>query len=356
MVISRNNSVCLDAVRSAAALTVFLHHCAWLGLDGGHLAWFRRDVGHSAVVIFFVLSGYVIAASVRPGMTGLEYATKRAARIYSVAIPALVLTLLIDLSARHWHLASTGPAYELNRPWLYGLISLVFAGDFWTLGVPAFSNNPYWSLDYEVWYYVAFGVAVFARGAWRWAGLCLVLALMGPKLWLLFPIWLGGAALLRLQQARPLPRPAARIVAATAIIAILLVKALHIEDPLNAFGEGLIDFPLRFSQWYLGDSFVGVLAMALVYALGSAEIAFPPAVQRPIVSLAKTSFSLYLVHYPLLMLFAALLPGQGGAAILLALGGSLCFGATFEHRNELLRRTLTMMLSSRSTFQYTKFN
>ena len=102
MAISKSESTSLDLLRFTAAMTVFLHHANWLHLDDGALSWFRRDVGHSAVVIFFVLSGYLIAATVRAGDTAIDYAIKRASRVYSVAVPAVLLTMAIDIAARHW--------------------------------------------------------------------------------------------------------------------------------------------------------------------------------------------------------------------------------------------------------------
>ncbi|GAC1342742.1 MAG: acyltransferase [Acetobacteraceae bacterium] len=349
MAIAKSASVSLDLLRGAAALTVFLHHANWLGLDGGALAWFRRDVGHSAVVIFFVLSGYVIAATLRRGEGAVGYGIKRASRVYSVAVPAVVLTLLLDLASVHWQLPVNLPEYELHKPLVYVAVALAFAGDLWTLAVPAFSDNPYWSLNYEVWYYAAFGVAAFARGPWRVVGVGLVLAIMGPKLWLLFPIWLAGAWLFHRQQRRPLAERPARLVAVAAIALFLIVKALHVEEAINDAAAPILAAwpPLRFSQWFLGDYLVGVLTVALVYALGSTNVVFPLAVQRAIVGLAKVSFSLYLMHFPLLQFFAAMLPGTGPLPVVLALLGAVAFGLVFEPQRDLWRRVLTSSFAPR---------
>ena len=341
--ISKSESTSLDLLRFTAALTVFLHHANWLRLDWGALAWFRRDVGHSAVVIFFVLSGYVIAATLRPSTTPIDYFIKRASRIYSVAVPAVLLTMAIDLACQRWGIATPAPAYQLHHPLRYAGLGLVFGGDLWTLAEPLFSNQPYWSLDYEVWYYVAFGVFAFARGAWRWAGLLLVLGIMGPKLWFLFPIWIGGVLVLRAQQRWSLEQGPARAIAVAAILAILALKAFHIEDPINEAGAALaaavLPISLRFSQWYLGDMLLGVIAMALVFAIRDVNLSYPRRLQRFISGGARLSFGLYLMHFPLLAFFGALVPGP--AAIVLALLGALSFAAMFEPQKDRLRRLLT---------------
>ncbi len=345
MVISRNASVALDLLRGSAALTVFIHHCEQHGLDGGLFAWARGDVGHSAVVIFFVLSGYVIASTLSPDATALDFAIRRMSRIYSVAVPAIVFSWMADLAVSRIDPALLTHGYQLAKPWIYVGLALTFSGDSWALGESLFSNGAYWSLNYEVWYYVAFGVFAFARGAWRVVGFLLVLALTGPKLWLLFPIWLGGAMVSRLQQVRPLSIGPARLCVAASIALLWVAKVWQWEQAINGFMGDLTGgwggwHMLRFSQWFLGDHLIGGLTMVLVYALGSAEFRIPPLLRRPIVGLASVSFSLYLLHGPLIVLFESLLPGQGWATIVLTLACSLGLGALIEPQRTRVRRML----------------
>lgn len=92
----RETSVYLDLIRCCAAGVVFLGHIGTQNLGGG-LFWQFSAYGAAAVVLFFVLSGYVIAdASARRPTTGRVYATARAARLYSVVVPALALTAGLD--------------------------------------------------------------------------------------------------------------------------------------------------------------------------------------------------------------------------------------------------------------------
>ena len=90
----RGFSVYLDAVRVVACLIVFAHHlalnfgCYKPAASGcGTLGWLIPfHAGHSAVVVFFVLSGYVISYVASERETTLQqYALSRCARIYSVA-------------------------------------------------------------------------------------------------------------------------------------------------------------------------------------------------------------------------------------------------------------------------------
>ena len=155
-------SAFLDLLRTLAALTVFLSHLSSQGYGGEILA----DVGaqaHTAVVAFFVLSGFVISWAAQRDGSAREYILNRAARIYSVVLPAIALTWVIDKFLILHHPDVISSTYQHDALWKYLPLFLTFSTDFWFLSENAFSNVPYWSLCYEVWYYVLFGV-LFSGG------------------------------------------------------------------------------------------------------------------------------------------------------------------------------------------------
>src|SRR6202012_2884676 len=117
---STNASVLLDLVRAIAALLVCLEHWRNLlyvnyGQIAGHRALFAvpyvmTDAGHQAVVIFFVLSGYLISGSVfrmtqRGEWSWKLYLTHRLVRLLIVLVPALVLGAMLDSTGLRLHLA-----------------------------------------------------------------------------------------------------------------------------------------------------------------------------------------------------------------------------------------------------------
>ena len=105
---NKETSIYLDAVRFIAALAVFFSHVGARIYSGGFL-WQANSAGTPAVVIFFVLSGFVIGyVSGRRETSGSAYFVARAARLYSVVIPTLLLTAGLD-----WAGAYADPAaYE----------------------------------------------------------------------------------------------------------------------------------------------------------------------------------------------------------------------------------------------------
>ena len=97
---NRPTSLYLDLMRPIAALVVMLSHVSQTTLTDGQMEVFAYT-GTEAVDVFFVLSGFVIAhvCATREG-GWRDYAISRATRIYSVAMPALLLTAAVDAIGR----------------------------------------------------------------------------------------------------------------------------------------------------------------------------------------------------------------------------------------------------------------
>ena len=135
----------IEALRGFAALFVVWHHVIVFTkmLDPGYTPsgiWSYYPSGHFSVLIFFVLSGYVIGISNKIPLTWAttgEYLKKRLIRIY----PIFLFTLLLTLAVRTLHFDVLTIAG--NVALLQGLV----AADINPLG---------WSLNYEVLYYIIF--------------------------------------------------------------------------------------------------------------------------------------------------------------------------------------------------------
>ena len=89
-----------------------------------------------------------------------------------------------------------------------------------------------------------------------------------------------------------------------------------------------------------------VVACNLLGAAGVASRISLRRVERPVRWLAGLTFSLYLLHYPLLHLFASLLPGdpvsawRGAALAALTLGAVAALAAVTERRKDRARRVV----------------
>lgn len=350
----RDLSAFLDLLRTLAALTVFLSHLSTQGYGGEILA----DVGaqaHTAVVAFFVLSGFVISWAARRDGSAQEFIMNRAARIYSVALPAIALTLVIDNFLISHHPEVIGSTYQHDALWKYLPLFLTFSTDFWFLSENALSNVPYWSLCYEVWYYVLFGVLFFGRPPRSRIIALAVLLLVGPRLWLLWPVWLLGACLHRLT---PLPRNASRILALASVLLLIALRVTGVETTLNDLLDqatgGFAKTHLRYSQFFLGDYLSAAAIAGLIHAARGADMSLLVLLKKPIGATASVSFSMYLTHYPLLLLFGSFFQGQTVLIGLLTLVSIIVFAAVFEHHKAVFRRafaaiwSLKVLMSSRA--------
>ncbi|MCO6419584.1 acyltransferase [Siccirubricoccus sp. KC 17139] len=302
-------SIYLDAIRLAAALVVFVGHISGARFTGG-LFWQVGPYMDEAVTIFFVMSGFVIGHVVFDRReSAAAYAINRAARIASVAVPALMATLLLDTLGRAVNPGLYGAWWgfsDQDLPLQY-LTSLLFVNQIWYLKLIPGSNLPYWSLGYEVWYYAIFGAAVFVRGRARYAAVLLLCAACGPAMLALFPVWLLGLLAQRLAAANRLPAgPGLALFLAT-----LLGLGLYL--PYQNGHPGLIPtLPEVFAQpRATHDYLTGLLVAANLVAFRAAAAWLGPLLLpfgRAIRWAAGATFTLYLFHLPVAQFLAALIP------------------------------------------------
>lgn len=295
--LSPSTSLFLDLLRIIAAGLVFAGHCAqfWAGA--------RHGPGHQAVVIFFVLSGFVITWSTARSQRRdvRRYVSARLARLYSVVIPAILLTIVLQ---RVGEFVNPGFYSALDRGHepLRWALTAAYAQNVWFLSASPATNTPFWSLSYEFAYYALFGAAVFARTtAWRIFLLLAIAAVAGPNIVLLFPCWLVGALVSAFPLAAP-PRlaiPGFAIAAASAILAAIYLPEYPVQVGYR---------PLFFSGAFVTDWLLALPIAAAIWCFAAAFPAeWPPNWLRRVIRYgADHTFSLYLYHYPLILLVAAI--------------------------------------------------
>jgi peptidoglycan/LPS O-acetylase OafA/YrhL len=361
--VNRSFSRYLDALRAAAALTVFVSHFAYARFSGGAYQWIRTlNVGSDAVIVFFVLSGFIIDFTADEKDTAVgQFVFSRATRVYSVAIPGLFLTLICDqIGSRFFPAAYSGWWYEGTRLPLRIVTALTFTNELWFEHLRPGTNGPYWSLTYEVWYYAIFAALRYGVAPWR-AAIAGALALIaGPKILLLAPSFALGVWVRRTTREREHPgRARALLYAAAAPCLYPALLLLGMPGELRSVTEAVVgaDFvrtALGFSDEFLWNGVIGglfALHLIGVHALLSerrAEARSDLGERAGALAryLAGGSFSLYLVHYPALQLAACLLPGDARSparqAFLIAgvLAFCLGFAALFERRLPELRTFL----------------
>ena len=303
-------SIYLDLVRFLAAVTVFLSHTADRRYSGGVL-WQISPMGPEAVMVFFVLSGFVITYAVEEReRSARTFVINRMARIYSVTIPALALTFLLDPIGRAVtpQLYLGWPDYAPNQVTWQVLNSILFTNQIWFNHVQPGTIGPYWSMGFEVSYYIAFGVAIFAPRRWAIAGALAVMFVAGPNIAVLFPIWLLGVACYRLCAKYPLGARAGLLLWILSSIAIAIVEFLPADRQLPI---GTISFSPERLRSIVHFYVVAFLFAAHVVGFRGASPALAAPLKlfmRPIRWVGQRTFALYLFHEPIMQFVVAVAP------------------------------------------------
>jgi peptidoglycan/LPS O-acetylase OafA/YrhL len=366
-IIRKEFSTYLDVVRFTAAMAVFASHLifprfttspAYVGAMGG-----------VAVAWFFVLSGYVIAYVAHEKETTLkQYAASRLARVYSVAIPAILLTMMIDLYLTHHGANETElSSYEYRKLWKYLPVFLVFGSNVGGFQAQVFGNGPFWSLSYEVWYYIAFATLFYLRGVRRLIFGAAALAILGFPALLYFPIWVLGATIYFCRQRISIaPNTAAigALGAGLAFFGLLFINAYDYADSvINGALHGWPRLHLHNSSRFPSFYAAGLLAGANIFFGQYCRLNFlsNQQVKNVIVYLASFTFAIYLSHMPLINLWSLVIrpnprsPLDFITVASLILFSCWCFGFVSEKQKErwrgLFRRILNMPDTSLSKFK-----
>ena len=302
--ISPSLSRTLDLLRSLAAFLVVVNHVGEAlfhfedGLDLFNLFAFQLFyLGHQGVMILFVVSGFLVGRAAmqciaKSGQGMVDYAVDRMTRIYVVLIPALVIGFLSDQILAHVY---SGPefSYVKDRTDL-----LIFMGNLvglQTMFVPTFgSNGPLWSLACELWYYLMFPtflLVIFGKGL---RVRLVALVILSASLVTVSDVVLRYGVIWCLGLFCWLPR---RRLAPKWLAWILLVCCLA-----SANNEYL---------WSRGWGFTHIVATALCVALIINSCRHDQTISKAKAGaiskfFAKFTYSLYLYHYPPLMIVVAM--------------------------------------------------
>lgn len=347
-------SIYLDIFRFLAALGVFLSHAAQHSAAPGVLP--AVPIDHKLVIIFFVISGYVITASAsRPDRTLANYSADRIARLSSVVVPALLLTYVLDGIGSRF---SPDLYSFIDQRWqsLRLLANLCYCQQIWFLCVNPSSNTPMWSLGYEFWYYVLFGALIFVRSKWaKILSLLVISAFIGPKILLLLPAWAIGSLAYHWRNRWQCPYGAAWLL--FIVTGLATVLAITFEDQLGLSNGKSGQPPLYYSSNYGGDLIFALIVASHFVCCGmlSRHITRdlePYKAVKFVRWMASHTFSLYLYHAPLLFFLRAITKydPHNLYAVLAAMAGTLLIIAGLskitEERYPVLRTWLRQWLGS----------
>jgi peptidoglycan/LPS O-acetylase OafA/YrhL len=293
----------IDGLRAIAVLAVILYHAEIPGFGGGYVG----------VDVFYVISGYLItqllAESAQQPLRSLlkEFYLRRGRRI----LPALFVTSTIVAAAAAaiflpWDLATFGRYLAATPVFLTNVTA-------WTQGGGYFSSKllhtpiaHFWSIAVEEQFYVFYPLTIALIGRWlprlqrqalmALAATSFVICIWGfyrapaasyflapPRAWEL----LLGGVLATSGQRSPKSRMANELLAVAALVALAWV--------IEKYGDNI-----RYPGWY---AIVPCAASAILIQTGrqGSTLVRKLLSFRPLVFTGLISYSLYLWHYPVLV-------------------------------------------------------
>jgi len=304
------SSIYLDMLRIIAALTVFFYHVYFLRYPNDYVTHILDKLSHLAVIVFFVISGYVIAYTTSRKISTLNnYLIVRLSKLVSVVLPALVITGIIQFILKMYFPNILG-FFVKGLSFSHYIISGVFCNEIWFYSAAPALNTPLWSLSYEFWYYIIFGLFYYRSGGFKsFVPGILACVVAGPKILLLMPIWLFGYFAYKLSPRINIKSSIRWII----VFCILLITAalIKIITPVAQLGIYPLVYANQFStDWIIGFSIALSFWFLPLHSAGVNQI-FYKAVRAG----AELTFPLYVLHFPLIILWNAAFNTTNGVLI-----------------------------------------
>jgi len=282
----------LQAGRGIAALAVVFYHSGLAARDfsGNSKAYDILSYGRLGVDFFFVLSGFIIYHSTVGKRRSLrDYAIARFRRVYLPYFPVGIAMALLYLSLPHdTHVWSWLPTLTLAPVDTHPALAVA------------------WTLQHEILFYILFGLFYFSGilpiGMAVWAACILLLGKHLPFADINLEFFFGIAAAILYRDGR-------------------VHRLLYLAAPVFLGVWILLGHDETHRVW------VGAAAACLVASLAQTERK-GMAVPRSLILLGAASYSLYLVHDPIVSVVARVVPGAW--IIVSSLAASLLGGFAYH--------------------------
>lgn len=317
-------SIILDFIRAVAASIVAFGHVRGgmfpaypqLPLDNqtpiNFFLFFITRLGMEAVIVFFVLSGYLVGGNAliefrKQKFKFSSYIIKRLSRMYVVVIPALILGGICDIIRINF----TSNQHLIENLSAINLLSNCFFLQ--AIVTPAFGSNlPLWTISCEFWYYILWALLILLaarfieyitiknkKNAFLFIGIllvCIAVTSFIPFGFLkYFPIWILGAAI------RLIP------ISKMKDLSIKHIGLLVFSTLILVVATAYSNLKMALTGYYL----VGVCFSLLLILISSLNLQVFKAlflkIKNPVKLLSEFSFSLYALHYPFQLLIFSII-------------------------------------------------
>lgn len=288
----------LEVCRGLAAIYVVLHHSRQML---PHVIQPLLLFGQEAVILFFLLSGFVIHYnySIKQGFDRKDFLWKRFVRIYPIFIFVMILSMVLNVAA------GSRQAHMDTLTFFYNLIGLQDSqlqkpG----IGYATFGDNdPLWSLGYEVWFYLFYALT----GSKNFNRSLIIVTVIAVAAGLLFsfypgkayltllylPIWWLGAAIAQAsltQRIRPF---------VSGMLVTLLALGSYVGGSFEQIRSSTSSIGLH--PFIEVRHFAAAIVFAVIWMMAQKWLSMKHFKwMEPLAILAPISYGVYIVHVPLL--------------------------------------------------------
>lgn len=317
--LSNNNIKFLDFLRGFASLIVLFSHSYQIIIApvNHSLIGIIGLIAQFSVMVFFVLSGFLISNSISKLLTSTSYSSlpkfflfsiyfkKRVNRIYPPLIFSLFFTFIIYLIFKFTYNSSGFFLYNYNFVARDGvlldfqsfIVSFFFLNGFIVNNIS--SNASLWSLPYEFWYYIILGVVLifFSRLSF-FIGLIILFSLSVFKIsfFIYFLVWLSGCIIAIIHNNNRSISTyffyvfALLLTITFALSCFYILSSFDANHPSDLPGKIIVLF-----NFFSGLSF-SLLLYFLIKRNFSINIPF-------LINSSHYSYTLYLIHFPVILLY-----------------------------------------------------
>lgn len=284
-------SYSFDTIRAFSAFIVTIAH-GWQFFINNHFPLLKGSIGifsQGAVAVFFAMSGFLIGKSIQLNIIRnnsflpAEYFSSRARRIYPPLLLSILLLFFLSLVV-----PLTGVNFDFEYKNLFA--SLLFVNNFLTKNSNL--NFVLWTLSFEVWCYILIGLFFAPKNIYKMLSIAIFVTLftLNYRFFGYFLIWIFGfsSSYLHNNLDRVKNYP----------IILLFLASLA---GLFFFGVKVIMNDVEVIDSYnlmVGMTFT--TAILLFMKTGKFKLNF-------LSSSARYSYTLYIVHMPILIALSAIL-------------------------------------------------
>jgi peptidoglycan/LPS O-acetylase OafA/YrhL len=319
-----------DSFRGVAALIVVIGHARWLlweGYSNGYKLHsdtyliFEKIIvyvmslfkfGHEMVMLFFVMSGFLIhygfSKKIKDGDSKFDitYFKKRFVRIYPVLLVSLLFTYLLDRLGIYWRLPIyTSPTNNIiiNETLKIDLSCNNFVKSVFLYGSNVWGSNvPMWSLKLEWFFYLIYPLFYLINRKYLKASygifvLLSIIFIMKPiqlvfmndflmNLFASFPLWLLGAFVADVSTYR---------------------IRINLKNLYYLMLFPVLTILINIDSYLICDYFVAIGFVGLIAFMLNSSAHFNIIQGRFFSFFSRISYSLYIIHFPILVFFSGLL-------------------------------------------------